>query len=161
MTLRADLYWSFRSPYSWLAIGRFRAMTEAYMRQNQSVRTEHGILGLDTYASGVLYLKYIVNEQETEARLVEKKLISPYASQVKALLRRTIGDRIDTGALNFMRIVRLEREDVRVMAEVHRVRAGVEGPDDRGLHYFTRLVRDMPTLPLSEIEATERAAIID
>lgn len=30
MTLRADLYWSFRSPYSWLAIGRYRAMTEAY-----------------------------------------------------------------------------------------------------------------------------------
>ena len=30
MTLRADLYWSFRSPYSWLAIGRYRAMTEAW-----------------------------------------------------------------------------------------------------------------------------------
>ena len=30
MTLRADLYWSFRSPYSYLAIGRYRAMTEAY-----------------------------------------------------------------------------------------------------------------------------------
>jgi len=30
MTLRAALYWSFRSPYSWLAIGRYRAMTETY-----------------------------------------------------------------------------------------------------------------------------------
>ncbi|HKR23852.1 MAG TPA: 2-hydroxychromene-2-carboxylate isomerase, partial [Allosphingosinicella sp.] len=30
MTLRADLYWSFRSPYSWLAINRYRAMTGAY-----------------------------------------------------------------------------------------------------------------------------------
>ena len=30
MTLHADLYWSFRSPYSWLAIGRYRAMTEAW-----------------------------------------------------------------------------------------------------------------------------------
>jgi 2-hydroxychromene-2-carboxylate isomerase len=30
MTLHADLYWSFRSPYSWLATGRYRAMTEAY-----------------------------------------------------------------------------------------------------------------------------------
>jgi len=30
MTLRADLYWSFRSPYSYLAIGRYRAMTRAY-----------------------------------------------------------------------------------------------------------------------------------
>jgi len=30
MTLHADLYWSFRSPYSHLAIGRYRAMTEAY-----------------------------------------------------------------------------------------------------------------------------------
>jgi len=30
VTLRADLYWSFRSPYSWLAIGRYRALTEAY-----------------------------------------------------------------------------------------------------------------------------------
>jgi 2-hydroxychromene-2-carboxylate isomerase len=30
MTLRADLYWSFRSPYSWLAIDRYRAMTKAY-----------------------------------------------------------------------------------------------------------------------------------
>jgi len=30
VTLRADLYWSFRSPYSWLAIGRYRAMTEAW-----------------------------------------------------------------------------------------------------------------------------------
>lgn len=30
MTLHADLYWSFRSPYSWLAIGRYRAMTEEY-----------------------------------------------------------------------------------------------------------------------------------
>ena len=30
MTLRADLYWSFRSPYSYLAIGRYRAMTEDY-----------------------------------------------------------------------------------------------------------------------------------
>jgi 2-hydroxychromene-2-carboxylate isomerase len=28
--MRADLYWSFRSPYSWLAIGRYRAMTEAW-----------------------------------------------------------------------------------------------------------------------------------
>jgi 2-hydroxychromene-2-carboxylate isomerase len=28
MTLRADLYWSFRSPYSYLAIDRYRAMTE-------------------------------------------------------------------------------------------------------------------------------------
>jgi 2-hydroxychromene-2-carboxylate isomerase len=27
MTLRADLYWSFRSPYSYLAIDRYRAMT--------------------------------------------------------------------------------------------------------------------------------------
>ena len=30
MTLRAELYWSFRSPYSWLAIDRYRAMTEAW-----------------------------------------------------------------------------------------------------------------------------------
>ncbi|HYI49474.1 MAG TPA: DsbA family protein [Allosphingosinicella sp.] len=30
MTLHADLYWSFRSPYSYLAIDRYRAMTEAY-----------------------------------------------------------------------------------------------------------------------------------
>jgi 2-hydroxychromene-2-carboxylate isomerase len=30
VTLRADLYWSFRSPYSYLAIGRYRVMTEAY-----------------------------------------------------------------------------------------------------------------------------------
>lgn len=30
VTLRAELYWSFRSPYSWLAIGRYRAMTEAW-----------------------------------------------------------------------------------------------------------------------------------
>ena len=30
MALRADLYWSFRSPYSYLAIGRYRAITEAY-----------------------------------------------------------------------------------------------------------------------------------
>ena len=28
--MRADLYWSFRSPYSYLAIGRYRAMSEAY-----------------------------------------------------------------------------------------------------------------------------------
>ena len=28
--LHADLYWSFRSPYSYLAIDRYRAMTEAY-----------------------------------------------------------------------------------------------------------------------------------
>jgi 2-hydroxychromene-2-carboxylate isomerase len=30
VTLRADLYWSFRSPYSYFAIGRYRAMTEAW-----------------------------------------------------------------------------------------------------------------------------------
>ncbi len=30
MTLHADLYWSFRSPYSYLAIGRYRAMAEAF-----------------------------------------------------------------------------------------------------------------------------------
>jgi 2-hydroxychromene-2-carboxylate isomerase len=30
MTLRAELYWSFRSPYSWLAIDRYRAMTETW-----------------------------------------------------------------------------------------------------------------------------------
>jgi 2-hydroxychromene-2-carboxylate isomerase len=30
VTLRADLYWSFRSPYSWLAIDRYRAMTQAW-----------------------------------------------------------------------------------------------------------------------------------
>lgn len=30
MTFQADLYWSFRSPYSYLAIDRYRAMTEAY-----------------------------------------------------------------------------------------------------------------------------------
>jgi 2-hydroxychromene-2-carboxylate isomerase len=30
VTLRADLYWSFRSPYSYLAIGRYRAMTLAW-----------------------------------------------------------------------------------------------------------------------------------
>jgi 2-hydroxychromene-2-carboxylate isomerase len=30
MSLKADLYWSFRSPYSYLAIDRYRAMTEAY-----------------------------------------------------------------------------------------------------------------------------------
>ena len=30
MPLRADLDWSFRSPYSYLATGRYRAMTEAY-----------------------------------------------------------------------------------------------------------------------------------
>jgi 2-hydroxychromene-2-carboxylate isomerase len=30
MTLHADLYWSFRSPYSWLAIGRYREMVEDY-----------------------------------------------------------------------------------------------------------------------------------
>lgn len=30
MTLRADLFFSFRSPYSYLAIGRYRAMTEEY-----------------------------------------------------------------------------------------------------------------------------------
>jgi 2-hydroxychromene-2-carboxylate isomerase len=30
LTLRAELYWSFRSPYSWLAIGRYRTMAKAY-----------------------------------------------------------------------------------------------------------------------------------
>ena len=30
MTLTADLFFSFRSPYSYLAIGRYRAMTEAF-----------------------------------------------------------------------------------------------------------------------------------
>ncbi|MEQ5786438.1 DsbA family protein [Erythrobacter sp. NFXS35] len=30
MTLRADLYFSFRSPYSYLAIGRYRTMSEEY-----------------------------------------------------------------------------------------------------------------------------------
>jgi len=30
MTLTAELYFSFRSPYSYLAIGRYRAMTEEY-----------------------------------------------------------------------------------------------------------------------------------
>ena len=30
MTLTADLYFSFRSPYSYLAIGRYRAMTEQF-----------------------------------------------------------------------------------------------------------------------------------
>jgi 2-hydroxychromene-2-carboxylate isomerase len=30
VTLYADLYWSFRSPYSWLAIDRYRAMTQAF-----------------------------------------------------------------------------------------------------------------------------------
>jgi 2-hydroxychromene-2-carboxylate isomerase len=30
LTLRADLYWSFRSPYSYLAIGRYRAMAQAH-----------------------------------------------------------------------------------------------------------------------------------
>jgi 2-hydroxychromene-2-carboxylate isomerase len=30
VTLHADLYWSFRSPYSYLAIGRYRAMTETH-----------------------------------------------------------------------------------------------------------------------------------
>lgn len=30
MTLTAELYFSFRSPYSYLAVGRYRAMTEAY-----------------------------------------------------------------------------------------------------------------------------------
>lgn len=30
MTLAADLYFSFRSPYSYLAIGRYRAMTEEF-----------------------------------------------------------------------------------------------------------------------------------
>jgi 2-hydroxychromene-2-carboxylate isomerase len=30
MTLHADLYFSFRSPYSYLAIGRYRAMAEGY-----------------------------------------------------------------------------------------------------------------------------------
>jgi 2-hydroxychromene-2-carboxylate isomerase len=30
MTLTADLFFSFRSPYSYLAVGRFRAMTEDY-----------------------------------------------------------------------------------------------------------------------------------
>ena len=30
MTLSADLYFSFRSPYSYLAIGRYRAMSEEY-----------------------------------------------------------------------------------------------------------------------------------
>ena len=30
MTLSADLYFSFRSPYSYLAIGRYRAMAQAY-----------------------------------------------------------------------------------------------------------------------------------
>lgn len=30
MTLKADLYFSFRSPYSYLAIGRYRALTEMF-----------------------------------------------------------------------------------------------------------------------------------
>ncbi|WP_086607781.1 DsbA family protein [Erythrobacter donghaensis] len=30
MTLQADLFFSFRSPYSYLAVGRYRAMAEAY-----------------------------------------------------------------------------------------------------------------------------------
>ena len=30
MTLHADLFFSFRSPYSYLAVGRYRALTETY-----------------------------------------------------------------------------------------------------------------------------------
>ena len=36
VTLHADLYWSFRSPYSYLAIDRYRAMTEAYRPRNRA-----------------------------------------------------------------------------------------------------------------------------
>jgi 2-hydroxychromene-2-carboxylate isomerase len=30
MTLHADIFWSFRSPYSYLATRRYRALTEEY-----------------------------------------------------------------------------------------------------------------------------------
>ncbi len=30
MTLSADVFWSFRSPYSYLAIGRYRKLAEDY-----------------------------------------------------------------------------------------------------------------------------------
>jgi 2-hydroxychromene-2-carboxylate isomerase len=30
MTLTADIFWSFRSPYSYLAIGRYRALADDY-----------------------------------------------------------------------------------------------------------------------------------
>ena len=30
MGLQADVFWSFRSPYSYLATRRYRALTEAY-----------------------------------------------------------------------------------------------------------------------------------
>jgi hypothetical protein len=111
-----------------------RALTEEYMAENVSVRTERGFPGLDVWANSVLYLKYIVNEEQTRATLEEKQLVSPYASQIKSLLRRTIGDRVDTADLHFTRIVRLEREDIHPMNDVHRL-----GPNERaqGHHRLT------------------------
>lgn len=136
------------------------AMTEEFVRVNESSELG-GLFGVDNFRTGILYLKYVVDEGETKANLVEKTLSSPYAAQIKALLKLTRGAQIDTADLAFTRVVRLEREDLDIMNDVEILHAGERNPGERGLRYFARFVKKMPIINVDEIKATKESVLID
>jgi len=136
------------------------AMTEEFVRVNESTKYST-VLGLTVFRTGILYLKYIVDRAETKADLVEKTLSSPYAAQIKSLLKITHGSQIDTAELDFTRVIRLEREDLRVMNDTDTLHAGERDPGFRGLGYFARFVKKMPTINVDDIKAANDPIITD
>lgn len=137
-----------------------RAMAEEFVRSNEASETT-GLFGTDYYKTGILFLKYRVDEGETKATLETKVLSGPYAPQIKALLKLTIGPQIDTATLQFTRVIRLEREDLDIMNDIDTVSAGEQMPRPGGLNYFARFVKTMPTLNVDDIKTTKDPVLVD
>ena len=137
-----------------------REMTSAYVRTHE--RTDiNTTFGVTQFRTGILYLKYIVDKEQTKATLVEKKLSSPYAAQIKSLLSLTYGEQVDTAELGFTRVVRLEREDLHIINDIDVLHAGERDPGYRGLGYFARFVKKMPTINVDDIKVTNEPIITE
>lgn len=130
-----------------------RVLTEEFIRTSESEGTSTAFGGVTPWATSVLFIRYVVDAAETRATVDEVTLSGPYAPQMKALLKTTIGDELKTGTLNFTRIVRLEREDLHYLADVHTLRAGTPQPTSPGAKdFFGRFVKTMPTIAMWKIK---------
>ena len=129
-----------------------RSLYEGWMRHSQRGGSG-GLIGATEMKQGILLLHYQIDENEESAELDRMVLVGPYAEQVKMGLMSTATDnKIDTKTLHFTRLVQVEKD------RQHRwpiIVAHGKIPRDDPMHYFSKLIKELPIIDLRKVTTTE------
>jgi len=124
-------------------------ITQSYIRNIRNTRNTSWPGGLQE--TGVIFLRYIIDEESNEANLVQSTLASPYASQLKDAFRESGLSPLDTANLDIDRIIVLYSRQNRFKYERHILRPNIKAPGHGTFGLFNQYVESMPMIALHDL----------